>query len=441
MATEILDGMDCGFEKNCIFNDMTAIPKIGSIDWALASAAIAVLFVVVCIVCVMLLRDSRKKQRFYRRFGKNVGEGLVVLSQHLEYLYSLPLFAEEPLLELLVQGQSFQDLLDPKDWSRMRLFFMETEKHRDIPFLFSVKQDDMTVLWYELRCFIHRVSLAEFHYVCFLKNITREQESRRERKILQNNLDLMQKTTGAFLWSMDVEKRLVKFLTPIMDEDFLILPQSSGGVELASIIFEEDVVLLEKLMNRYIREYRADKSVVEKNRVYPPVRIRLFNKNGDLVWFNLRGIISYDEEGNLVFQGVANRLDLMLDNFIFDPDQNENALFSAAMSLPDLRVFWVDRDYRILGANQCFANAFRIQELSSIQGKTLNSVVDSKPLLYFSKVLSEVFETGRRVSWISEGDKLDEPMIFNVVPMKVETGVVQQALCVYIRIVPKNKEV
>lgn len=420
---------------------MTAIPKIGSIDWALASVAIGVLLVVVCVVCVMLLRDSRKKQKFYRRFGKNVGEGLVVLSQRLEYLYSLPLFAEDPLLELLVQGKGFQELLDSKDWGRMRLFFMETEKHRDIPFLFSVKLDDGGVLWYELRCFIHRVSVSEYHYVCFLKNISREQESRKERKALQDNLDLMVKTTGAFLWSMDVEKRLVKFLTPIVDEDFQVLPQSAGGIELSSLMPEEDVELLEKLMNRYIREYRSDKSVIQKNKVYPPVRIRLFSKNGSMLWFNLRGLLGYDEEGNLVFQGVANRLDLMLDNFIFDPEQNENALFSAAMSLPDLRVFWVDRDFKILGANQCFANAFRIVELSSIQGKTLGDVVDSKPLLYFNKVLSEVFETGKRMSWKSEGDKLDEPMIFNVVPLKVETGVVHQALCAYIRIVPKNKEV
>ena len=420
---------------------MTAIPKIGNIDWVLASAAIGVLLVVVCVVCVMLLRDGRKKQKFYRRFGKNVSEGIVVLSQHLEYLYNLPLFIEDPLMERLVQGESFQDLLDSKDWGRMRLFFSETEKHRDIPFLFSLKLDDRDVLWYELRCFIHRVSLSESQYVCFIKNITREQESRRDRKLLQDNLDLMMKTTGAFLWSMDVEKRLVKFLTPIADDDFLMVPQSAGGIELSSFILAEDVALLEKLMNRYIREYKDNKGSAEKDRLYPPVRIRLYNKNGSLVWYNLRGLLSYDFEGNLVFQGVANRLDLMLDNFIFDPDQNENALFSAAMSLPDLRVFWVDRDYKILGANQCFANAFRIQDLSSIQGKSLNSVVDSKPLLYFSKVLSEVFETGRRVSWISEGDKLDEPMIFNVVPLKVEVGAVQQALCAYIRIVPRNKEV
>ena len=177
---------------------MTAIPKIGSIDWALASAAITVLLVVVCVVCVLLLRDGRKRQRFYKRFGKNVTEGIVVLSQHLEYLYSLPLFVEEPLMERLVQGQTFQELLDPKDWGRMRLFFMETEKHRDIPFLFSVKLDDRDVLWYELRCFIHRVSLSEFHYVCFLKNISREQESSKERKALQGNLDLMIKTTFCY---------------------------------------------------------------------------------------------------------------------------------------------------------------------------------------------------------------------------------------------------
>ena len=106
---------------------MTAISKIESIDWALASAAIMVLLVVVCVVCVMLLRDSRKRLRFYEHFGKNVTEGIVVLSQRLEYLYSMPLFMEEPLMEKLVEGQSFQEILDPKDWSRMRLFFEETE--------------------------------------------------------------------------------------------------------------------------------------------------------------------------------------------------------------------------------------------------------------------------------------------------------------------------
>jgi hypothetical protein len=83
---------------------MTEIPKIGSIDWAMASVAIGVLLVVVCLVCFMLLRDSRKKQKFYKRFGNNVNEGIVVLSQNLDYLYSMPLFAEEPLLEKLVQG-------------------------------------------------------------------------------------------------------------------------------------------------------------------------------------------------------------------------------------------------------------------------------------------------------------------------------------------------
>ena len=284
---------------------MTEIPKIGSIDWAMASVAIGVLLVVVCLVCFMLLRDSRKKQKFYKRFGNNVNEGIVVLSQNLDYLYSMPLFTEEPLLEKLVQGQSLQELLDPKDWGRMRLFFEETEKHRDIPFLFSLKLEDRDILWYELRCFIYRASLSEYHYVCFLKNITREQETRRERQNLQDTLNLMLKTTGDFLWSLDVEKRLVTFLTPIVDEDFQILPRSAGGVELTKIMPEEDAALLDKLTNRYVLEYKADNSIIEKNKLYPPVKIRLFNKNGNVFWYNLRGLIAFDEEGNLVFRGVA----------------------------------------------------------------------------------------------------------------------------------------
>jgi hypothetical protein len=238
-----------------------------------------------------------------------------------------------------------------------------------------------------------------------------------------------------------VEKRLVTFLTPIVDEDFQILPRSAGGVELSKIMPEEDAALLDKLMNRYILEYKADNSIIEKNKLYPPVKIRLFNKKGNVFWYNLRGLIAFDEEGNLVFRGVANRLDLMMDNFIFDPDHNENALFSAALSLPDLRVFWVDREFKILGANQCFANAFHVDDLASIQGKPLSSVAFSKPLLYFNKVLTEVFETGRRVSWKSEGDELDCPMFFNVVPLKEKSGVALQALCAYIRLDSQNKEV
>lgn len=420
---------------------MTEIPKIGSIDWAMASVAIGVLLVVVCLVCFMLLRDSRKKQKFYKRFGSSVTESIVVLTQQLEYLYSLPLYVEDPLFEKLIQGNSFQDILDPKDWARMRMFFEETEKHRGIPFLFSVKLDEKDVLWYELRCFIQHVSIAEYHYVCFLKNISREQEGRRERKNLQDNMDLILRTSGDFLWSMGVEKRLVKFLTPVFDEEIENLPRFTGGVELSRIMPEEDVALIEKLANSYVLEYKADRSIVEKKKMFPPVKVRLYSRNNNLLWYNLRGMMDYDEDGGLVFKGVAKRLDLMLDNFVFDPEHNENALFSAALSLPDLRVFWVDREFKILGANQCFANAFQVDDLASIQGKPLSSVAFSKPLLYFNKVLTEVFETGRRVSWKSEGDKLDCPMFFNVVPLKETGGVATQALCAYIRLDFQNKEV
>ena len=412
---------------------MTAISKIESIDWALASAAIMVLLVVVCVVCVMLLRDSRKRLRFYEHFGKNVTEGIVVLSQRLEYLYSMPLFMEEPLMEKLVEGQSFQEILDPKDWSRMRLFFEETEKHRDIPFLFSVKINEKDIQWYELHCFIYRVSLAEYHYVCFLKNISKEQDIRKKQKNLQNNLDLMLKTTGDFLWSMDIEKRQVRFLTPVLDDDLSFIPQSAGSIDRTSIMPETDIALLDNLANRYIRLYKQDKTVIE-NMVFPPVKVRLYSKDKSLLWYNLRGLLNYDENGNMAFQGVARRLDVMMDNFIFDSSQNENALFSAALSLPDLRVFWVDRDYRIIGANQGFANDFGIIDLESIRGKSLNKVVNSKFVLYFNKILSNVFETGRRVSWTSGEDKIDKPIAFNAVPLKMDTGIVLQAMCAYFKV-------
>ena len=410
---------------------MTAIQKIGNIDWVLASVALDVLLIVVCVVCILLIREVRKRQKLYRRFPGLSSEGLVVLSQKLDFLYCQPLFADDPLFDKLIQGSSFQEILDSKDWARMRQFFEETEKHRDMSFLFSMKLDEKEILWYELHCFTQHVSVAESQYVCFIKNITKEQQGRRERKYLQDNLDLLLKTTGDLLWSMDIEKRQIKFLTPVLDEDLQYIPQFAGGVERSSIMPEEDCALLDDLANRYIRMYKSDKSIVEK--AFPPVKVRLYGKDKSLLWYNVRGLLDYDESGNLVFQGVARRLDVMMDNFIFDSSQNQNALFSAALSLPNLRVFWVDREYRILGANQGFANDFGIIDLETIQGKPLNKVVNSKSQLFFNKVLSEVFGTGRRVSWTSEGDKLDKPIVFNVVPLKVEAGIVLQAMCVYSR--------
>jgi len=412
---------------------MTAIPKIESIDWVLASVAFEVLLVVICVVCVLLIREVRKRQMLYRRFPGLSSEGLVVLSQKLEFLYCQPLFADDPLFEKLIQGSNFQEILDSKDWARMRLFFEETDKHRDLSFLFSLKLDDKGVLWYELHCFTRRISVSEQQYVCFIKNISKEQQGRRERKSLQDNLDLILRTTGDLLWSMDVEKRKIRLLTPILDDDLKYIPQSTGGVEKTSIMPEEDAVLLDNLANRYIRLYKSDKSIVEKKVVFPPVKVRMYGKDKSLLWYNVRGLLDYDETGNLVFQGVARRLDVMMDNFIFDSSQNENALFSAALSLPDLRVFWVDREYHILGANQGFANDFNVVDLDSIRGKILNKVVNSKSQLYFNKLLSDVFESGRRVSWTSGGDRLDKSFVFNVVPLKVDAGIVLQAMCVYFK--------
>lgn len=410
---------------------MTAIQKIGNIDWVLASVALDVLLIVVCVVCILLIREVRKRQKLYRRFPGLSSEGLVVLSQKLDFLYCQPLFADDPLFDKLIQGSTFQEILDSKDWARMRQFFEETEKHRDMSFLFSMKLDEKEILWYELHCFTQHVTVAESQYVCFIKNITKEQKGLRERNDLQNNLDLLLKTSGDFLWSMDIEKRQIKFLTPIIDDDLQYVPQSAGGVDKASIMPEEDSAILDNLANWYISMYKTDKSVV--NRAFPPVKVRLYGKDKSLLWYHVRGLLNYDESGTLVFQGLARRLDVMMDNFIFDSSQNQNALFSAALSLPNLRVFWVDREYRILGANQGFANDFGIVDLEMAQGDVLNNVVDSRSQLYFNKVLSEVFVSGRRVSWTLEGDKLDKPIVFNVVPLKVEAGIVIQAMCTYFK--------
>ena len=100
-------------------------------------------------------------------------------------------------------------------------------------------------------------------------------------------------------------------------------------------------------------------------------------------------------------------------------------MLSAALSFPDVRVLWVDRNFTIQGCNQAFATDFQILSPNEIEGKNLDAVVTSRILPYISKIISEVFDTGRSVSW--KGGF----MMFNAVPLKSTDNVLHSVLGVY----------
>ena len=104
---------------------------------------------------------------------------------------------------------------------------------------------------------------------------------------------------------------------------------------------------------------------------------------------------------------------------------------AAALSFPDVRIFWVDRDFNIQGCNQSFAADFQILNPKEIYGKCLDSVVSSKILPYMSKILSEVFDTGRSAAWKGNFIKAERLLMLNAVPIRSKDNITHTALGVY----------
>ena len=398
-------------------------------------AFISVMLFISTVICVMLLRDSRNKQRLYQRFENNLNEFIVVLSQKMEFLYGLPTFMWDPLFYQLSHGRSFSEVLGVSSWNRMKSYFDEIEKHLDMPFLFSLLSDykgdaeGAKSLWYEMRVSLDRVNAEEFYYVCFIRNISRENESRREKEMLQERFDSLLQNTGDFLWSFDVEDRSMKLLTPMMDDEHRVIPQSVGYVDIHKMMPEGDYALLDSVLNDRVKDYR---NFGFRGDPFETIKVRFYGPEKSLVWYGLRGKLCMDENDRLVLQGTARRMDVVLDNSVLGGTQEKEALLPAALAFPDIRMFWMDRDYKILGCNQAFATDFQIVNPREIYGKSLNQVVSHDFLPYISRGVREIFNTGRSISWKGRIGKKDPIFMYNAVPLKNESNKVQSVLSVYL---------
>ncbi len=398
-------------------------------------AFISVMLFISTVICVMLLRDSRNKQRLYQRFENNLNEFIVVLSQKMEFLYGLPTFMWDPLFYQLSHGRSFSEVLGVSSWNRMKSYFDEIEKHLDMPFLFSLLSDykgdaeGAKSLWYEMRVSLDRVNAEEFYYVCFIRNISRENESRREKEMLQERFDSLLQNTGDFLWSFDVEDRSMKLLTPMMDDEHRVIPQSVGYVDIHKMMPEGDYALLDSVLNDRVKDYR---NFGFRGDPFETIKVRFYGPEKSLVWYGLRGKLCMDENDRLVLQGTARRMDVVLDNSVLGGTQEKEALLPAALAFPDIRMFWMDRDYKILGCNQAFATDFQIVNPREIYGKSLNQVVSHDFLPYISRGVREIFNTGRSISWKGRIGKKDHIFMYNAVPLKNESNKVQSVLSVYL---------
>lgn len=397
-----------------------------SLNTIVAFLFVFLLLVVTLVILGLLIRDFREKQKTYANFSGYLGEFQVVMSMEGNLLDASPRFISDPLFEKINQEGNFKNILSSQEYSRLQDYTKGLASYPDIPFIFSYDSEDGS-RWYELRAFIQKRTGNDCT-VLFIKNVTQDVESRNQRDELKQNIDMLLQNTGDFLWSMDVDSRRFALLTPLMDEEGRVIPRSVGPQDLRTLMPEKDCVIFEKMLNSRIVDFRALGHDMDVNRT---ISLRLLREDGSTCWYSFVGRLVMEEGDNMIFKGVARRMELLQENPVLDEDSDNSALLSSALGFPDIRVFWVDRDYRIVGCNQSFSLDFGKDSPKNIEGLRLLEVVRPKHFLFFHGFLSQVLERGRSVSFKGDWSGQDGLFWFNAVPMKNLNGDINRILVAY----------
>lgn len=399
-----------------------------SVGLLIALSFVCFLVTTAFVISVLLIRDLLHKQKIYSNFSGFLSDFLVIISKEGRLIDASPSYISDPLYNLIMRKKSFKKVFSAPEYKRFSEYIRGLDAYPDIPFVFSQDAGD-DLNWYEIRA--RQKQEGDVHMVLLLKNVTLDVESRTQRDELKEKVDMLLQSTGDFLWSMDVDSRKFTFLTPLVDDEGRAIPRTQGVQDIRAMMPEEDYAFFDKHLNARIVEFRAKGQDFSETR---GVRLRLEGENGKLDWYAFCGRLYTEENAKIVFRGSARRLDLQLETPVVETSAMSESTQVAALAFPDIRLFWIDREYKICGCNQAFSLAFGSPIPEEIEGKRLLEVVRPRYFSLFHGVLSEVFEKGLSKSWKGPFGVGKRLLWFNAVPLKRPDGYTYRVLGVYLQL-------
>lgn len=400
----------------------------GAFNWTVAWSFLCCVLLVVSSVAILYIRDNREKQKLYKFFAGHMGEFIVVLSPKMEFLYGLPIFSSDPFFGMLNRERSLEDFLPAADWIRVCAYFKDTDRHPNMPFMLSYDDGGDTPIWYELRCVKKYYSSVEFHYVCFIRNISKEVEIRKNKEDVESKLRMLLENTGDFIWKFDVENHRLTSLTQVSGDRYRIIPIPMGEVDLHMLVPPQDYAVLMDLINQHVLAYHRTGNVEDGD---VNTKIRGYRTDKSMVWYDLHCKLEVGDDGHLFYRGVARRMDVMLDNPLFSSEEEKDAMLAAAMSFPDIRTFWVDRNFIVQGCNQAFSLDMKRSDPEHVKGISLESLPAEKLSPMVAKKINDVFNMRKSVAWKDVYMSSDQYIVFNAVPLTSDKGLVQSVMCLY----------
>ena len=399
-----------------------------SVGLLIALSFVCFLVTTAFVISVLLIRDLLHKQKIYSNFSGFLSDFLVIISKEGRLIDASPSYISDPLYNLIMRKKSFKKVFSAPEYKRFSEYIRGLDAYPDIPFVFSQDAGD-GLNWYEIRA--RQKQEGDVHMVLLLKNVTLDVESRTQRDELKEKVDMLLQSTGDFLWSMDVDSRKFTFLTPLVDDEGRAIPRTQGVQDIRAMMPEEDYAFFDKHLNARIVEFRAKGQDFSETR---GVRLRLEGENGKLDWYAFCGRLYTEENAKIVFRGSARRLDLQLETPVVETSAMSESTQVAALAFPDIRLFWIDREYKICGCNQAFSLAFGSPIPEEIEGKRLLEVVRPRYFSLFHGVLWEVFEKGLSKSWKGPFGVGKRLLWFNAVPLKRPDGYTYRVLGVYLQL-------
>lgn len=407
----------------------------GAFNWSVAWSFLCCVLLVVSSVAILYIRDNREKQKLYKLFSGHMGEFIVVLSPKMEYLYGMPIFSSDPFFGMITRERSLEDFLPAADWIRLSAYFKETDRHPNMPFVLSFDDGGDAPIWYELRCIKKYYSSVEFHYVCFIRNISKEVEIRKNKEDADSKLRMLLEHTGDFIWKFDIENHKLTSLTPASGDGYRIIPIPVGEVDLHMLVPPQDYAVLMDVINQHVLAYHRTGNIDDGD---VNTKVRGYRTDKSLVWYDLHCKLEMNDDGHLFYRGVARRMDVMLDNPVFHLDEEKEAMLSATMSSPDIRMFWVDRNFIVQGCNQAFSLDMKRNSPDQVKGESLKMLISDKHSPMIIQKIGDVLSTQKSVVWKNVYLSPDQFIVFNAVPLTIDSGKVQSVMCLYLLIDQKD---
>lgn len=269
----------------------------------------------------------------------------------------------------LLINESLKEFVHPDD---LELLFKnleeQIEKSKIKSMFFRARHGSEGWAWVEMYGIMMRWSINSTIIAGYIKNVNDTINSQFELSKLENRLDAILKLNHDIVWEFDVENRELEILTPIVFERHRIPSRIPGKLPLEELISVEDIRLIEGVVNARVEhfvEYGRDVNDPEK------LFVRLYGIEAFRVWYSINGFLNRTAEGRLKFFGTGRLVDLAALNKT--PPPLKNNLFDSMLSLPFVRVFWVDESFNCLGCNQTFASDLGVIKQETLIGKKLDS--------------------------------------------------------------------